>query len=642
MSLSDRELLDRYIARSDETAFRLLVERHLALVHGVALRVTGNEDLAREVSQRTLIRLARRAALVPRDASLPAWLHRMSRHLAIDLVRGEDRRKKRELYSTPPCDSMDDPAPLPSWSALAPFIDDLVNRLPAADRDVLLRRYYGNEPYAQIGRQLGLSEEAARKRAARALDKLRTLLARQGIATTSIALATLLPAHAAPPAAAALATSIVTAAQGVVPLVPHAFHAALVAMNTTQKLSIAGAAVFFLASVAYSLRPAGDPSIAAGGSAASVSSGPAAGPGLTPRRPRKGNPLPGTPEGRYQRLVEILSIPDAIAKKRELLAFVDLLPPALFPEILGALERIDPKIRSGDPRLAMVYGAWVHADPLAAMAAAVRQSNDPFLSRQTLAAWASLDPESAVAWAADHPDLLGDALSGMGTLDLPGALKILESLPEERRNGTLQGMYMAMMDQPQALVRLVEQLSPGPLRSGLLGRFAPFIATTDPQSIAALLKDDPAARKGCQVPEIYDRWARLDAAGAGVALADLAPGPDRRDAVVAVARITAGRQIGEAFELLQRYPEAATEATKADLIRNAAWNQMEESFAYIPRISDENLRNDTWVRQLQSWRRRLDRDKAEAWIAAHHDELPEPVREAMKNPPGDAPDPFAE
>ena len=197
MELSDRELLDRFATRHDEAAFRTLVERHLALVHGVARRVTGNEDLARDVAQSTFVRLAERAALIPKDLWLTAWLHRVTHHLAIDLVRREDARKKYELATLDP--ALMDPDPSPAWPELAPVVDTLINGLPAADRELLLLRYYRNEPHAVVARKLGISEAATKKRASRALEKLRVLLAKKGIATTATALATVLPAHAVTP-----------------------------------------------------------------------------------------------------------------------------------------------------------------------------------------------------------------------------------------------------------------------------------------------------------------------------------------------------------------------------------------------------------------------------------------------------------
>ena len=48
---SDRELLERYLAQGEETAFAELVRRHLPHVFGAALRRTGDRGLAEDVSQ---------------------------------------------------------------------------------------------------------------------------------------------------------------------------------------------------------------------------------------------------------------------------------------------------------------------------------------------------------------------------------------------------------------------------------------------------------------------------------------------------------------------------------------------------------------------------------------------------------------
>uniref|UniRef100_UPI001865C88E RNA polymerase sigma factor n=1 Tax=Luteolibacter marinus TaxID=2776705 RepID=UPI001865C88E len=207
--MDDRRLLDRYLADRDEAAFRELVDRHLDLVHSVASRVTANRELARDISQATFVRLAERAATVPRGLSLTAWLHRTSRSLAIDLVRAEERRKHRERASLQ--NEAMTTSPDPGWEQLAPLVDELVDNLPAADRELVLAKYYRNEPHARIAAQLGCSEANARKRASRALEKLRAQLVRRGIPTSAAALAVLLPAHAVTPAPAALAGAVAAA-----------------------------------------------------------------------------------------------------------------------------------------------------------------------------------------------------------------------------------------------------------------------------------------------------------------------------------------------------------------------------------------------------------------------------------------------
>ena len=79
---TDAELLKRYLAEGAEEAFAALVERHLALVHGVALRHLNDPALAQEVTQNVFITLARRAVWLTGHPSLGGWLYRTSVHLA--------------------------------------------------------------------------------------------------------------------------------------------------------------------------------------------------------------------------------------------------------------------------------------------------------------------------------------------------------------------------------------------------------------------------------------------------------------------------------------------------------------------------------------------------------------------------------
>ncbi len=58
---SDGALLEAFVTRSDENAFRQLVDRYLDMVSGVALRRTGDHRLAEEIAQNIFIVLARKA-----------------------------------------------------------------------------------------------------------------------------------------------------------------------------------------------------------------------------------------------------------------------------------------------------------------------------------------------------------------------------------------------------------------------------------------------------------------------------------------------------------------------------------------------------------------------------------------------------
>jgi len=76
MSMDDDQLLRAYAAHRSEDAFRELVRRHVAVVHGVARRQAGiDAHLADDVAQRVFIALARKADSLCDQTTLVGWLY---------------------------------------------------------------------------------------------------------------------------------------------------------------------------------------------------------------------------------------------------------------------------------------------------------------------------------------------------------------------------------------------------------------------------------------------------------------------------------------------------------------------------------------------------------------------------------------
>lgn len=203
----DTELLARYAARRDESAFADLVRRHLDHVYATALRLVGGDaHLAEDVAQAVFTDLARKAGSLRDCPALSGWLHTSARFAVAKLVRTEQRRRQREQTAlTMPATS---PEPDPGWEELRPVLDDAIGELDPADRDALLLRYFEKKLYAEVGTALGVSENAARMRVDRALDKLRTRLASRGITSTATAIGTALAGHVVGTAPVALVAQI--------------------------------------------------------------------------------------------------------------------------------------------------------------------------------------------------------------------------------------------------------------------------------------------------------------------------------------------------------------------------------------------------------------------------------------------------
>lgn len=208
----DAELLRRYFEDRSEEAFAELVSRHLSLVYFTALRrVNGQAQLAEDVSQAVFISLARSAGQLRGRPALGGWLYSAAKNAAANVLRAEKRRKAREEEAIAMQHSLGPENEHARWAELRPVIDHAMDRLNAADREAVILRYFQGEPWAHIGAVLRTSEDAARVRVGRALDKLRGSLSREGYTSTAAALGAVLSGQAS---AAAIPAGLAAAVTG--------------------------------------------------------------------------------------------------------------------------------------------------------------------------------------------------------------------------------------------------------------------------------------------------------------------------------------------------------------------------------------------------------------------------------------------
>ncbi len=210
--MDDAELLQRFAAERSEAAFAEIVHRHVDLVYSAALRqMRGDYHRAQEVTQMVFVSLARKAAALVRHPALPAWLYRSTCLCALDLQRREARRAVHEREAALEAALTGETGTGPEWDRIRPVLDEAMIQLGEGDRQAIVLRYFANRPYAEVGRRLGLSENAARMKVDRALEKLRGRLGRRGINSTCAALAAGLTAEAAMAAPAGVAAAATAA-----------------------------------------------------------------------------------------------------------------------------------------------------------------------------------------------------------------------------------------------------------------------------------------------------------------------------------------------------------------------------------------------------------------------------------------------
>lgn len=208
--MDDRALLNDYIERGSESAFKELVSRHLDFVFSAARRLAEDSQMAEEIAQTVFILLARKGAGLKKEVVLAGWLHRTTCFVAAHARRSEIRRRQREQEALHMQSTLSGPDE--NWMRLAPTLDEALERLGEADRDALLLRFFQRRSLAEVGSALGISEEAAKKRVSRGIEKLRVFFQKRGLAIGAGALAAALGSQGVQAAPAGLATTTVSTA----------------------------------------------------------------------------------------------------------------------------------------------------------------------------------------------------------------------------------------------------------------------------------------------------------------------------------------------------------------------------------------------------------------------------------------------
>jgi RNA polymerase sigma factor (sigma-70 family) len=256
MERTDAELLRDYADGGSDAAFSEIARRHADLVYSSALRQTGSTETARDISQEVFTALARKAralsATFGPNESLAGWLYRGTRYAVLMHLRSERRRQFRERRLMNDLES--GPTEAAAWEEIVPVLDKAMNKLGETDRTALLLRFFKNQDFRAVGLNLGLSDDAAQKRVARALEKLRVELSGRGIAASAAGLSTLLGANAVQAAPAGLIAAISSAAlvsTGVTAPATILTATKAIAMTTMQKTLVATTLVLAVGTGVY-------------------------------------------------------------------------------------------------------------------------------------------------------------------------------------------------------------------------------------------------------------------------------------------------------------------------------------------------------------------------------------------------------
>jgi len=168
-SMPDEHLMVRFASRLDQAALDELAARYMRPAMAVAKRFLPDAALAEDAVQEAMLRLIRHRSAYEAGRPFAPWFYALVRHAAVDLARRRSRQREAvaDLAARTPRGASVEPAGPPADA------DDLLRHLPAGERDVLVLRIVEGLRLAEVAAALGISEEAAKKRAQRGLARLR-------------------------------------------------------------------------------------------------------------------------------------------------------------------------------------------------------------------------------------------------------------------------------------------------------------------------------------------------------------------------------------------------------------------------------------------------------------------------------------
>ncbi len=165
-------LMERVRAR-DPAAFEALYDQYHRLVYGLALRVLGDRAAAEDVTQAVFLKLWDSPGVF-REGNFAAWIARVARNRALDVVRSRASSAESEAAEAIPVeDTLEDVAIAHVDGAR---VREALARLPAEQREPIELGFFGGITHQEIARRAGVPLGTVKTRIRTGLRRLRSTL----------------------------------------------------------------------------------------------------------------------------------------------------------------------------------------------------------------------------------------------------------------------------------------------------------------------------------------------------------------------------------------------------------------------------------------------------------------------------------
>ena len=170
----DERLLISRARQGDRQAAKTLYDAHARRVHRLVYRICGDEEMARDLTQDTFVRVFQKLSTFRGDAAIATWIHRIAVSVALNAIRKE-RRFKRTSEDLDVANEL--PAPPNAVEPdLRARLASAIAALPESCRVSVILHDIEGYTHAEIGQMLGIAEGTSKARLFDARTRLRKAL----------------------------------------------------------------------------------------------------------------------------------------------------------------------------------------------------------------------------------------------------------------------------------------------------------------------------------------------------------------------------------------------------------------------------------------------------------------------------------
>ncbi len=175
----DNELVQNCL-NGDSKAFERLIEKYEKPVFNAALKIVGDFEDARDVTQAVFVKAFEKLEIFDFHYKFFSWIYKMTVNEALNFM---DKRKKQTAIDPEQIASTETPEVIYDRKKLSGHVDKALAELPLEYRLVIIFRHWVDLPYRDIGYILGIEENKVKSRLYTARRLLADIMTKRGLVT---------------------------------------------------------------------------------------------------------------------------------------------------------------------------------------------------------------------------------------------------------------------------------------------------------------------------------------------------------------------------------------------------------------------------------------------------------------------------